>query len=80
MKLINNARQWWRLWSVRLNALGLALMGWISFDPVGVLHVWNMMPRAVTQHVPPTVLTGLGAVLFALSIIARLVRQPKLEK
>lgn len=78
--LIDNACQWWKLWSIRLNAIGLAILGWVSFDPVGVLSVWNMMPHAVTQAFPPSALKYVGMTLFALSMIARLVRQPKLEK
>jgi len=49
-------------------------------DPVGVLYVWQMMPRAVTQHFPPTALTVIGMLIFGLAMLARLVKQPKLEK
>lgn len=77
--LVDNARQWWRFWSVRFNAIGLAILGWFTFDPVAVLTVWNMMPPAVRNHVPPSAMVGIGALFFALSMIARLVRQPKLE-
>lgn len=79
MTLIANARQFWRLWSVRFNALGIALLGWVQFDPVGALAVWNMMPAPVRQLLPANLLTIIGMALFALSILARVVAQPKLK-
>ena len=80
MKLIEGAKQWWRLWSVRLNALGLALLTWFALDPVALLSVWQMMPPEVRGRLPGSSVAIIGAVLFALSMIARLVRQPKLDK
>jgi len=74
------ARKWWRLWSVRLNAFGLALLGWVQFDPLGALSVWNMMPPAVRNFLPPEFLLYVGLALFALSMVARLVVQPKLGR
>lgn len=79
MKLIEN---WtctlWRAWSVRLNAIGLALLAWVSIDPVSVLVVWNMMPPAVRAVLPDHFIVILGAALFGLSMLARIVQQPKM--
>lgn len=81
MKLIEDwARKWWRLWSVRLNALGLAILGWVQFDPVGALAVWNMLPPDVRGVLPQNFVTIAGMTLFGLSMLARVVAQPKLEK
>lgn len=80
MKLIENCKQWWKLWSIRINAIGLALMGWIQFDPVSALSVWNMLPGQASAALPRSVVASLGGVLFALAMISRLVHQPKLEK
>lgn len=77
--LIPEARLWWRFWSIRMNALGLAILAWVQFDPVSVLAVWNMMPRQVQGIVPEHALSALALVFFALAMLARIVRQPKLE-
>jgi uncharacterized membrane protein YGL010W len=77
--LVDNARNWWKLWSIRLNAIGLAILGWISFDPVGVLAVWNMMPPAVHDNFPPRTMLVIGGLFFMLSMIARLVKQPNVK-
>lgn len=78
--IVPEARQWWRWWSVRLNAAGLALLTWVQIDPVSVLTVWNMMPPTVQRVLPPNPTLALAFVLFSLALISRLVRQPKLEK
>lgn len=78
--LVPEARAWWKLWSIRFNALGLAILAWVQFDPVSVLMVWNAMPPAVTRTIPATALVWIGMALFALSMIARLVSQPKVHQ
>ena len=62
-------------------------IGLVFFNPasskrllMNYLYVWNLMPRAVTNVLPPTALLGIGAILFALAMIARLVQQPKARK
>jgi hypothetical protein len=78
--LVPEACEWWKLWSLRLNAIGLAIIAWVQFDPVSVLSVWNMMPANVRHVLPVEIVTAIGLALFVLSMIARLVKQPKLEK
>ncbi len=80
MKLVPHWRVLWRSWSVRLNALGIAVLAWFAVDPVSLLAVWNMMPSAVRDLIPEQFLSAIGAALFALSMIARLVRQPKMQE
>lgn len=76
-RLAPEASQWWKLWSIRLNSAGLFLLSWIWFDPISILAVWNMMPAVVHTIFPPNALVGLGLILFVLSMLARLVKQPK---
>jgi hypothetical protein len=77
--LVPDARLWWRWWSQRFNAIGLAILAWVQFDPVSVLAVWNMMPVQLRGVLPEHALVGLALVFFALAMLARIVRQPKLE-
>lgn len=78
--LVPEARQAWRWWSLRFNAIGLAILGWVQFDPVGALAVWNMMPANVRAALPPHLLTFVAFTFFALAMLARVVKQPSLEK
>lgn len=77
---IDNCKHWWKMWSIRLNSIGLAILGWVAIDPVSALAVYNMLPGATAGYIPRSVIAGGGAVLFALSMLSRLVRQPKLEQ
>lgn len=69
--LVPEAKDWWRWASIRVNALGAAIMAWVWFDPVGVLAVWNMLPLPMVRSIPPSVVYGIGAVLFVLAMIMR---------
>ena len=80
MKLIPHWRVLWRAWSVRLNTIGLAILAWFAVDPVSLLAVWNMMPASIHALLPSQVISVLGAFLFALSLVAKFVRQPKMER
>jgi hypothetical protein len=76
-RLIDNWRSWHRFWSVRLNALGIAILTWVQFDPVGVLYVWSLLPEDVRMILPPRFLMFVGLGLFALSMLARVVKQKR---
>lgn len=73
--LIEDAKNFWRFWSIRLNALGLAILSYVQFDPVGALGVWNMMPHAAQAVLPRNILMIIGMLLFVLSMLARVVKQ-----
>lgn len=80
MKIVSDWKLLWRTWSMRINALGLAIMGWVTVDPTAVLMVWNMLPVDIRDALPTQLLGAVGISLFGLSMIAKLVRQPKLEE
>jgi hypothetical protein len=79
MKLIPHWRAMWRAWSVRLNAVGLVIMGWVFFDPSAALFLLNSMPLAVQRLLPGNIITLLSVLFYAAAILARIVKQPKLE-
>jgi len=75
-RLVDDARNFLRWWSVRFNLAGLALLSWVQFDPIGVLAVWNMAPAGVKAVLPPSFVLYVGFALSGLSILARVVKQP----
>jgi hypothetical protein len=77
MKLIDGWRQAWRLWSVRLSALGAIIMGWVALTPDALLQAWNALPDDVQAMVPEHVGKLIPFALFVAALIARLVPQPK---
>lgn len=80
--LIDDARNWWRFWSVRINMICATLSGLMFFDLPAILNGWNMMPPAVRALIPGNVAEKMGLVLFILtmvSMLARVAPQAKLE-
>jgi hypothetical protein len=75
--LVSEARDWWKLWSIRLNAVGAAILAWVTFDPVSVLAVWNMMPASLREVIPANAFQFAALVLFGLGMLARFIKQPK---
>ena len=78
-RLVPEARLWWRLWSVRVIALGVFLHSWIMFDPGAVLWLWNMMPRPLARLLPVEFVSLVSVALFLLALFMRLTRQKALE-
>jgi hypothetical protein len=82
-KRVDEGRYWWRYWSARIQALALLIQGAMIVDPVSLLGGMNMMPPHVRNMLPEGAVKAVMVVLFTLtilSILARNVRQPKLEK
>lgn len=74
-ELIENwRRQWWRLWSIRLQAIGLFLLAWGNLP----LELWGMMPAELRRMLPGGTATILSSAFFAAAMIARFVKQKKL--
>lgn len=80
MKLIPNWKSMWRAWSVRLNAIGLVFMGWVFFDPSAALMLLNSMPSEVRALLPGNALSFVSFAIYGTAIIARMVKQPKLQE
>lgn len=81
--LIDDARNWWRFWSVRIQMVCAFLSGLMYFDLPSLLYAWNLMPHTVRVLLPNNLVQALGAVLFVLSMVSMLARvapQAKLKE
>ena len=78
-ELIEDWRNWWRFWSVRLAAVGTAITGLLVAFPDAALAAWAILPHELKSSIPPQYMPLIGVVVFALSIAARLVRQDSLR-
>lgn len=74
-RLIPDARAAWKLWSVRLSALGTAVYATALVWPDGVLALWNAMPPEIREIVPEPFGHVIAAILFAAVIAVRLIKQ-----
>lgn len=70
-KLTDDARLWWRMWSVRLAAVGSLAVTYVLASPDILLSTLNAMPPEIRAIFPPFA----GFALFALVTIVRLIKQ-----
>lgn len=71
--LIDNARVWWRLWSVRLAALAGVVAAYLAGNPDQTQDLLNLLPDGPMRTLASI---GVGLFVFALATGARLARQP----
>ncbi len=80
MKLVEDAKVWWKLWSIRLGALGTALTTLLIASPDAMLFAWNLLPMDLRASIPPQYVPLIGVFIFVMSMAARLIKQEKLTK
>jgi hypothetical protein len=78
MKLVNNARDWSKWWSVRLSIVGGALLTFLEVFPSHVATVLNTLPAEISGQVPDTILKAIGILCVLASPIARVIKQSRL--
>lgn len=66
MKLVEDAKQAWRWFSVQSMVLAAALQG-----------AWVYIPDDLRHNIPSSVVQGVTIALLALGVVGRLVDQPK---
>lgn len=73
----------WRLvfrqWSFWLGVIGTSLTSALLASPEFALQVWAMMPADLKATIPERYTPFIGVGVFALGLIARFIRQAKLE-
>ena len=79
MKPIPNWRKGWRMWSVRLNAVGSLLLGFLLFAPDAILSLWATIRPEAREALPAWLALGLPLVCFVGAIVARFIRQERCE-
>jgi len=73
LKLIEEWRSWWRMWSMRLAVLASAAVTGVLAYPDILLSTLNALPPEMRAVFPPF----MGFVLLGLVSLARLVKQEK---
>lgn len=80
LELIEDWRNFWRFWSVRLGIIGSAITGVLIAFPDVALSAWAMMPADLKSAIPERYMPLIGVVIFVASLIARAIKQTKLEQ
>ena len=79
LELIEDWRNFWRFWSVRLGIVGSAVTAVLIAFPDVALSAWAMMPGDLKAAIPERYMPLIGVVIFVASLIARAIKQTKLE-
>lgn len=79
LQLIEDWRNFWRFWSVRLGIVGSAVTAVLIAFPDVALSAWAMMPADLKAAIPERYMPLIGVVIFVASLIARAIKQTKLE-
>lgn len=76
MKLIDDWRDAWRLWSVRLVAVGALLQALAMASPDTLLVAWNALPSDLRIVLPEGAEGYISLGLYLAAIVARVLKQP----
>ena len=79
MKLIPEWRVAWKFWSVQLAALGTLVTGVLISFPDAALAAWALLPADMKAFLPKEKMPIVGVAIFALSIVARMTNQRKVQ-
>ena len=79
LELIEDWHNFWRFWSVRLGVIGSAITAVLIAFPDVALSAWAMMPADLKSAIPERYMPLIGVVIFVASLIARAIKQTKLQ-
>ena len=68
MKLVDNAKHWYKMFSLQANTLNLAFLG-----------TWGLLPEKFQDVLPTPALLGIAITLLLLGTVGRLIKQDSVE-
>ena len=80
LELITKWRELRHYWSVRFNLIGTAIITICTLAPSYIVQLWAELPDDVRSYIPSKYIPMIGVAMFVLSIIARNIKQPSLQK
>jgi predicted benzoate:H+ symporter BenE len=79
MKLVDDAKDWSKWWSVRLSILGGAILTFMDGFPNALSSVIATLPHSVTNNIDADILRTIGIACILASPIARVIKQSRLD-
>ena len=76
-RLIDDARLWWRFWSMRLAAFGAIVTALVQWFPDALSAAWNAIPYDMRAYLPAPLLHSIPVILFAAVAVSRVIAQKK---
>lgn len=79
MKLVDDARDWSKWWSVRLSLLGGALLTLAEGFPYAIQSVVSVLPNNIVETIPDGLFKVIGIICVIASPVARVIKQSRLD-
>jgi xanthine/uracil permease len=79
VKMVDDASNWTKWWSVRLSIIGGAILTFLELYPNAIGTVVQALPSEVRAGIDPEIFRVIGIVCVLASPIARVVKQSKLD-
>ena len=81
MKLVDNWKDWWKMWTIRINIMFGILLTILSQFPEVFMQLWVIVPDQIKESIMTTEgITFAFIAALVISSVARLVKQEKLHK
>ena len=74
-ELVEDSRDWWKWVSMHFAMLGAGLSAFFTVWPDSAYQIWLAMPEPVKAYLPENVATLITGLVFALTMIGRMVKQ-----
>ena len=80
MKLVDNWKDWWKMWTIRINIIFGLILTILSQFPEIFMQLWVIVPEQIKESIMTTEgVTCAFIIALVLSSLARLIKQEKLH-
>lgn len=77
VKLIDDWKKAWRLWSVQLNIITIIILTILNDLPSHIIASWSLLPEELKSQIDKEVIAYVTMGLVVINILSRLVSQTK---
>lgn len=80
MKLVDNWKDWWKMWTIRINIIFGILLTILAQFPEVFMQLWVIVPEQIKESIMTTEgVTCAFIIALVISSVARLIKQEKLH-
>lgn len=80
MKLVDNWKDWWKMWTIRVNIIFGIIITILSQFPEVFMQLWVLAPEQIKESIMTTEgVTCAFMIALVISSLARLIKQEKLH-
>lgn len=80
LKLIDEAKQFYKFASFWLGWLGTGLVSLFTVFPDAAIHAWAILPAEMKKAIPPDYMPLIGVLVFVCAIFAVFVKQDSIKR